>query len=111
MGVVAQACDHVVVLYAGRVAESNAVHGIFAQPKHPYTRALIQCIPRAGQQPGSLQGIPGLVPSVKNYAAGCRFNPRCELAQARCQTEIPGLRAQGASGGVACHFSEGLAHA
>jgi peptide/nickel transport system ATP-binding protein len=111
MGVVAQACDHVVVLYAGRVAESNSVHGIFASPKHPYTRALIQCIPRAGQQPGSLKGIPGLVPSVKNYAAGCRFNPRCELAQSLCQADVPDLTTQGHSSAVACHFSEGLADA
>jgi peptide/nickel transport system ATP-binding protein len=110
MGVVAQACDQVVVLYAGRVAERNTVHEIFAQPAHPYTQALINCIPRAGQLPGSLQGIPGLVPSVANYANGCRFNPRCHLAQERCQTEMPALRQQGSAGGVACHFSESPAH-
>jgi peptide/nickel transport system ATP-binding protein len=103
MGVVAQACDHVVVLYAGRVAESNAVHAIFAQPQHPYTKALISCIPRLGQSAGSLQGIPGIVPSVGNYATGCRFNPRCHVAQHRCQNEMPVLRMQGASN-VACHF-------
>jgi peptide/nickel transport system ATP-binding protein len=114
MGVVAQACDHVVVLYAGRVAESNSVQQIFAQPRHPYTRALIQCIPRAGQAPGSLQGIAGLVPSVKNYAAGCRFNPRCELMQVRCQTEVPVLMnptGSSSTGSVACHFSQGVQHA
>jgi len=104
MGVVAQACDRVVVLYAGRVAEANVVADIFARPAHPYTRSLIECIPRDGQAPGSLKGIPGIVPSVGNYAAGCRFHPRCALAQALCQQQVPPLQTQG-QGQVACHFS------
>ena len=104
MGVVAQACEQVVVLYAGRVAESNTVDAIFAQPAHPYTQALIACIPRAGQPPGSLKGIAGIVPSVSSYASGCRYHPRCTQAQARCQSEEPGLRAQDGHR-VACHFA------
>lgn len=108
MGVVAQACDHVVVLYAGRVAESNTVHEIFRHPSHPYTRALIGCIPRAGQLPGSLKGIPGLVPSVLDYASGCRYHPRCDRAQAVCQSDIPALLTQG-DWKVSCHFREGPA--
>jgi peptide/nickel transport system ATP-binding protein len=115
MGVVAQACDEVVVLYAGRVAESNAVADIFARPAHPYTRALIGCITRAGQAPGSLTGIPGLVPSARSFAPGCRFNPRCAHAQPRCAAEVPPLNAQ-SGGRVACHFpqrpeTESAAHA
>jgi oligopeptide/dipeptide ABC transporter ATP-binding protein len=105
MGVVAQACDKVVVLYAGRVAESNQVHPIFAQPAHPYTQALIRCIPLPGQARGSLQGIPGIVPSVADYAAGCRYQPRCERAQPLCGTTVPALLPHSA-GVVACHFSE-----
>lgn len=108
MGVVAQACDHVTVLYAGRVAESKSVTQLFAQPAHPYTRALIGCIARDGQAPGSLQGIAGIVPSVTNYAPGCRFHPRCTLAKASCQTEVPTLRALD-GGAVACHFPAGVA--
>ncbi len=104
MGVVAQACDHVVVLYAGRVAESNAVNAIFARPTHPYTQALIACIPRAGQAPGSLKGISGMVPSVSSYATGCRYHPRCGVAQPLCQSEVPALRVQ-AEHRVACHFA------
>ena len=104
MGVVAQACDHVVVLYAGRVAESNAVNAIFARPTHPYTQALIACIPRAGQAPGSLKGISGMVPSISSYATGCRYHPRCGLAQPLCQSEVPALRVQ-AEHRVACHFA------
>lgn len=111
MGVVAQACDQVVVLYAGRIAESHAVEGIFAAPAHPYTQALTACIPRSGQASGSLRGIPGIVPSVASYSSGCRYHPRCGLAQARCQTEAPALQLRG-SHRVACHFAwtGGTAH-
>jgi peptide/nickel transport system ATP-binding protein len=104
MGVVAQACDRVAVLYAGRVAEGNLVHGIFAQPAHPYTQALIRCIPLSNQMPGTLKGIPGIVPSVADYATGCRFHPRCERAQVQCTAQIPALVQLGARE-VACHFS------
>ena len=104
MGVVAQACDGVVVLYAGRVAESNSVDAVFAAPAHPDTPALIASIPRSGQASGSLRGIPGIVPSVAGYSSGCRYHPRCSLAQARCQTEAPTLQARG-SHRVACHFA------
>ncbi len=114
MGVVAQACDKVVVLYAGRVAESNGIDAVFADPKHPYTRALIRCIPRHGQLPGSLTGIPGTVPSVIDYPSGCRFRPRCAEALSVCADTIPALERK-ASGLAACHASpisagEGHAH-
>ena len=105
MGVVAQACDQVVVLYAGRVAESNTVDAIFARPTHPYTQALIACIPRTGQAPGSLKGISGMVPSVGSYAAGCRYHPRCGQVQPICQGEVPALR-EHAGQRVACHFAQ-----
>ena len=107
MSVVAQACDRVVVLYAGRVAEANFVEEIFARPAHPYTQALIACIPSRDQARGSLKGIPGIVPSVAQYPAGCRYNPRCARVQPQCSQEIPALitRHQGA---VACHFSEAV---
>jgi len=108
MGVVAQACDRVVVLYAGRLAESNSVHQIFATPKHPYTRSLIGCIPTDKLTDGELKGIPGNVPGVMNYPSGCRFHPRCPMAQERCSTEVPMLKAAG-SLSVACHFSESAA--
>jgi oligopeptide/dipeptide ABC transporter ATP-binding protein len=104
MGVVAQACDRVVVLYAGRVAESNGIDAIFAEPKHPYTRALIGCIPRLGQAHGSLKGIPGTVPSVVDYPQGCRFNPRCALVEPICEREVPPLEKK-VSGYAACHLS------
>jgi peptide/nickel transport system ATP-binding protein len=106
MGVVAQICDRVVVLYAGRVAESNQVGAIFAAPRHPYTSALIRCIPREETAPGALIGIPGAVPSVTQYPAGCRFHPRCDRRGEPCATTIPALTHPAGGGDLACHFPE-----
>lgn len=102
MGVVAQVCDRVAVLYAGRVAEAREVRDLFAQPAHPYTRALIDCIPRAGMAAGSLTGIPGTVPSVAAYPKGCRYHPRCPQAQVDCADSVP-LPVALRGGIVACH--------
>jgi oligopeptide/dipeptide ABC transporter ATP-binding protein len=107
MGVVAQICDRVVVLYAGRIAESNRVDAIFAAPRHPYTSALIRCIPREETAPGSLVGIPGAVPSVAHYPTGCRFHPRCERRGEPCSTVVPPLLRPEAGGELACHFPAG----
>jgi oligopeptide/dipeptide ABC transporter ATP-binding protein len=109
MGVVAQAADRVAVLYAGRLVEADRVGPIFGQPRHPYTRDLIACIPREGQAPGTLRGIPGSVPGVFNYPAGCRFHPRCREAQGLCAAEVPPLRQDGPRA-IACHFPNGAAH-
>ncbi len=109
MGVVAQACDRVVVLYAGRVAESNGAGGIFEAPSHPYTRELVRCIPREGQPPGSLKGIPGAVPSVMDYPSGCRFHPRCPEAMPICEASVPALERK-TTGLAACHLETVHAH-
>ncbi len=105
MGVVAQVCDRVAVLYAGRIAEERAIDPIFAAPAHPYTRALIGCIPRDDMAPGSLRGIPGSVPTAGGYPSGCRFHPRCAQAADRCREERPLLRPLSDDGHVACHFA------
>jgi oligopeptide/dipeptide ABC transporter ATP-binding protein len=107
MGVVAQACDRVAVMYGGCVVERGPVQAIFAQPRHPYTKALIGCIPRAGMAPGALKGIPGTVPSVSRYPSGCRFHPRCPQAQALCRETVPVLDSGPTGDGVACHFPNG----
>lgn len=104
MGVVAQVCDRVAVLYAGRIAEMRAVSPIFAAPAHPYTAALIGCIPRAGMAPGSLHGIPGAVPTAGRYPEGCRFHPRCAAAADACRQGHPALSRLADGGAVACHF-------
>ncbi|MDY0872380.1 ABC transporter ATP-binding protein [Dongia rigui] len=109
MGVVAQICDRVVVLYAGRIAESNRVDAIFAEPRHPYTSALIRCIPREDTAPSSLVGIPGAVPSVAHYPTGCRFHPRCERRGEPCGTVVPALVQPASGGELACHFPAGAA--
>jgi peptide/nickel transport system ATP-binding protein len=104
MGVVAQISTSVAVLYAGRLAEAQPVLPLFAKPLHPYTTALIDCIPRDVMRPGDLTGIPGTVPGVTHYPAGCRFHPRCSAVQDRCLRDIPPLRAV-LGGTVACHFA------
>ena len=103
MGVVAQVCDRVVVLYAGRVAETRDVNALFLTPAHPYSRALIDCIPRDGMAAGALTGIPGAVPSVASYPPGCRYHPRCAQVGTACRDQVPVL-----AHGVACfHPIEG----
>jgi peptide/nickel transport system ATP-binding protein len=103
MGVVAQACDRVVVLYAGRVAEMNTTDAIFASPRHPYTASLIGCIPTHDQAEGTLLGIPGTVPGVASYPPGCRFHSRCGSVIEICRTEVP-ANTPLPTGSVACHL-------
>ncbi len=105
MGVVAQVCDRVAVLYAGRLAEEGPVAPIFAAPAHPYTAALIGCIPQPGMAKGSLTGIPGAVPSPMAFPPGCRFHPRCPRASDICRTTQPPILARD-QGRVACHHPE-----
>lgn len=109
MGVVAQLCDQVAVLYAGRQAEEGPAAPIFAAPAHPYTRALIGCIPQDGMAKGTLRGIPGAVPGALDFPPGCRFHPRCPRASVRCRSEVPALARHGARHVVACHHPEGAA--
>lgn len=106
MGVVAQCCDKVAVLYAGRLAEASGIDQLFAAPAHPYTQALIACIPRADTHKGTLAGIPGTVPGVSAYPPGCRYHPRCPKAQEICRSQVPAPEPR-TGGVVACHFPEG----
>jgi len=105
MSVIAQVCDRVAVLYAGRIAEQHGVRDIFARPAHPYTSALIDCIPREGMAAGSLQGIPGSAPTAALYPSGCRFHPRCAKAEPICREQQPDLDALPGGGVVACHMA------
>lgn len=104
MSVVAQTCDNIVVMYAGRVVEHGTVAAIFEAPQHPYTQALIGCIPRGLGDDERLSGIPGTVPTVLNYPDGCPFHPRCNLAQDICTTSWPAFVTHGDSA-AACHFA------
>lgn len=93
LGVVAESCDRVVVMYAGRKVEEAATPDLFAQPSHPYTRGLLAAMPHLDTpltQPRTrLAEIPGMVPSLRTAAVGCRFAPRCSLAVDICRTQIP----------------------
>ena len=106
LGVVAQVCDRVLVMYAGRVIEDASVIDIFHRPQHPYTRALLDSIPKSGEREHSkrLPTIEGMVPSLLNLPKGCRFNERCSYCEDRCVTEEP-LLVTGADGRrVRCHL-------
>ena len=94
MSVVAQTCDRVVVMYAGTAIEHGTVSAIFEDPRHPYTQALISCIPRGLSGGQRLKGIDGVVPSVAHYPSGCRFHPRCPRAELICAKNPTALRAR-----------------
>jgi oligopeptide/dipeptide ABC transporter ATP-binding protein len=90
LGVVAEMCDEVVVMYAGRIAEQGPVEEIFARPAHPYTRGLLSAIPRLeAERKSRLATIPGLVPTLAEMPAGCRFANRCPLATNACSMQPP----------------------
>jgi len=92
MGVVAETCQRVVVMYAGKVVEEAPVEALFGNPRHPYTQGLIRSIPRvdrAAVQKERLEAIPGTVPSLLNPPPGCRFAQRCKFAMDVCQQDIP----------------------
>jgi oligopeptide/dipeptide ABC transporter ATP-binding protein len=92
LGVVAEMCDDVVVMYAGRVVERGPVDDVFTSPQHPYTEALLQSIPMLGMtQAEPLRVIRGTVPSPLNWPVGCRFEPRCDYAFDRCREVDPPL--------------------
>jgi peptide/nickel transport system ATP-binding protein len=103
MGVVAQACDLVTVLYAGRVAEKSSTAALFEAPRHPYTTALMASVPRDDMPLGALKGIPGSVPSVAGYPAGCRFHPRCPRKTEICEKVVPPLVVTDKQSALACH--------
>lgn len=105
LGVVATLSDRVAVLYAGELAEDAPTEDLFRQPLHPYTRGLLDSVPRLGQRKDQrpLQGIPGRVPSLSEFPNACVFAPRCPLAIERCWTERPALDTPTPDRRVRCH--------
>jgi len=106
LGVVAESCDRVVVMYAGRKVEEADVFELFERPLHPYTRALMASMPAMNSQATRLTEIPGLVPSPQSARIGCAFAPRCTHANERCARESPQLTEHGAGHTVACFAVE-----
>jgi peptide/nickel transport system ATP-binding protein len=108
LGIVAETCERVFVMYAGRMVEQAPVASLFAQPRHPYTRGLLRALPRAdtgsdpiGARP-RLTEIPGIVPALTQPIHGCAFAPRCSFAAERCRASPPPLMEAAASHLVSC---------
>jgi oligopeptide/dipeptide ABC transporter ATP-binding protein len=104
LGIISQMCDRVIVMYAGRVVEEAPIATVFHAPAHPYTRALVDCVPdTAGHT--RLGTIRGVMPGLRALPPGCRFHPRCPVAETRCSVESPTLRALADGHRVACHLA------
>jgi len=102
-GIVAEMCDRVGVMYAGKLVEVGNVIDIFESPLHPYTKGLIECVIARRKSKSRLSQIPGAPPSLINPPGGCRFHPRCLYATSRCTSEEPGLIEVSREHLVACH--------
>ena len=114
LGVVAEMAQRVVVMYGGRKVEEAPVAALFARPRHPYTRALLGCVPRlrsslSGNGKARLAEIEGVVPSLKEAIPGCIFAPRCAHASQQCRQSYPPLEEKAAGHWVACWKADELA--
>jgi peptide/nickel transport system ATP-binding protein len=111
LGVVAETCQRVMVMYAGRKIEEASVEALFDNPAHPYTRGLMASIPRLNKRLGAkprLSEIPGMVPNLREPITGCAFAPRCAHVTPRCLAEAPELREVEPGHIAACHEAETL---
>ena len=95
LGVVAEMCNRVVVMYAGRVVEEASVFDLFDDPKHPYTKGLIGSVPKLGQKRSRLDSVPGNVPNPNQMPKGCKFAPRCKDVMPVCWEEEPAITTTG----------------
>ncbi len=108
MGIVAEICDRVTILYAGQVCESGTTEQVFEHPKHPYTEALLASVPSLALRKEKLSVIPGNIPNLIDPPSGCRFHPRCKYAQQVCADQVPKLEPMGEGQRAACHFAKEL---
>ena len=107
LGVVAQTCDRVLVMYAGRVVETGDVFSIFENPLHPYTEGLLASIPHIDETRDELLAIEGVVPNLLDPPPGCRFALRCAYADTQCRTVDPALTVVAEGRAAACHYAAG----
>ena len=105
MGIVAEFCDRVVVMYAGNAVEVAPTKELFQNPIHPYTQGLLRAVPRVGR-PGELKAIPGTVPDLVDPPEGCRFHPRCDYAFDQCKNVLPPLLEISAHHYVSCYLCQ-----
>jgi oligopeptide/dipeptide ABC transporter ATP-binding protein len=108
LGLVAEMCDTVLVMYGGVAAEYSDVDTIFNEPKHPYTQELLKAFPDLSNPRETLASIPGYPPRLDALPPGCRFAPRCPLAFDRCHVEQPKLHAVMGTHYASCHLVEEL---
>ena len=104
LGVVAQTCEKVAVMYAGRVVEQAPVRELFRDPKHPYTQGLIKAVPTKQTNRGELLGISGTIPDLSNPPSGCRFHPRCPHVMDLCRQENSETTFVGLEHSTSCHL-------
>lgn len=103
-GVIRNICDRVIVMYAGRIVEEGTVLEILENPKHPYTKGLIQAIPDYRKRGDKLYTIPGRVPPLRERKAGCPFIDRCPVASEVCKEKFPNSTYMGGKHFTACHY-------
>ncbi|WP_329107331.1 ABC transporter ATP-binding protein [Micromonospora sp. NBC_01699] len=106
LGVVADVADRIAVMYAGRIVEHADVHSLYSSPGHPYTKGLLESIPRLDQRGHELSTIKGLPPNLMRIPSGCPFHPRCPYAQQVCVDVVPANRDLGNGRTSACHFAQ-----
>lgn len=105
LGVIREMCDRVIVMYCGEIMEQATVKDLFAKPSHPYTKGLLNTLPKYGQS-GKLPTIEGMVPPAGEFPEGCVFSPRCPYATDRCRAEKPGMHTVGEGHNVRCFFMD-----
>jgi oligopeptide transport system ATP-binding protein len=108
LGVVAQVADRIAVMYAGRIVEQADVHALYRQPGHPYTRALLESVPRQRREGEPLKAIAGLPPNLTRIPPGCPFHPRCVMEVPLCHEQLPPLLEFPGGRLSACHRAREL---
>jgi peptide/nickel transport system ATP-binding protein len=104
LGIIAENCRRVAIMYAGLVVERGPVEAVLSDPKHPYTKGLLNSVPRLKERKDRLETIPGSVPRMTNVPPGCSYHPRCPYAMEKCKTEDPVETKVGPDHWVACHL-------
>ncbi len=107
LGVVRHIADRVIIMYLGRIVESATTDALFSAPAHPYTKALLENVPRIDARKRTFVTIRGEIPSPINPPPGCHFHPRCPVAGPRCPREAPALKKAPHGGQLACHLNDG----
>jgi oligopeptide/dipeptide ABC transporter ATP-binding protein len=109
LGVIAQTADRVAVMYLGKIIETGTVRQVIRDPRHPYTKGLIDALPKLEDLDAPLTPVPGDIPSPLNRPSGCVFHTRCAIARpGHCDRVPPAPRSTGQGHNVACHYAEGL---